>query len=829
MEAKTLSDLFPLRPKIQNNPEPAAVVPHVLSFNAIFNTSQRLYSYRYDEALRHLPANALSMRRDAFINALHQERTFPTANRSWSIKVPDQKDVYQSFVAKSVTQSIRAIPRFDRLRLYMMEAVWYGRYGSHVSWGKRKLEGKELWTLAAHRPVNGDKIFHEFDGTPGVAISPTTRGSYPDDLTKVTDRGTALLLLRRPEHRRQFIIHQHLVNDADYFEPEMGGSIHGTGLRNQVYWAWWLRDEMLAWCTDFMQKVGTLGLLVFFYEDGNPAAKLAAEQAAGKASTEVALTMPMPNGPSVKPTNSVMHIPANTGGVEALQSMIRDYFESHIERLYVGQPSSGGVEGNGFGGSAGAALHADTKYQLLKFDAKNLDETLTLDLVNQIVLLNHPDVDFPVQFVSAVANPEDAAKLQGIVAAAGLGVTFKADEVRDLTGMSKPEEFDETVGGVIEDPMGGEGEGGFGKDDKSKPGQGVTSNANEEREKGSDGTKWADVAAYADDGTYFACYVEDEESGGHWVTIGARGGDDGKRHGGTPVLIKGGRIVKGPKGMLGKKPSEVGKGGPASSESEQRFGQKTDPQEPAYPPEWDEPLNDETASKKKPKLRVTDAMRKQLPAGVKMEHVAELAADIRDNHAAAADYHNEALRYARDRAVGTGNGDLSALVAKVHKRGGDVHSIKEYDLIAESMIEAYPGLIEGDPTTHASDKLFDLVLEGVKPKMTDREAWDLALEYVNENGLDRNDPEPEKRGGGGNAVVDEIGEQIGNLRGDPNERQAAEKIIDKVAGMKREELYLILTEAGLDGIKGGDSKPKLLQRLKNRLTAAVRARERAEV
>jgi hypothetical protein len=845
-----IRNLLPLRPQIADNPEPGAVVPHVYSFSALYNSTQRLYSYRFDEALRNLPSTALAMRRDAFIEALHQERTYPTANRAWSVKVPDQRSAYQTYVSKCITQAIRAIPRFDRMRLCLQEAVWYGRYGVQVTWGKRKIDGKVLWTVTGYRPVNGDKIFFEYDGTPAVAINPTMASAYPYGLTKYSDRGMALLVLKRPEHRRQFIFHQHLVTDADYFEPEMAGGVHGTGLRNKVYWAWWLRDEMLGWCADFMQKVGTLGLLVFFYEDGNAAAKLAAEAAASKASTEVAITMPMPNGPSVKATNNVMHIPANTGGVEALQKMIADYFERHIERLYVGQPSSGGVEGNGFGGSAGAALHADTKYQLLKFDAKNLDESLTIDLIGQLIALNHPDVDFPVMFDSSVANPEDAAKLQGVQTAAGLGVTFKMDEVRALTGLSKPEEFDETIGGIQAglDPAGAPGDpnGGGpagGGDGETEPGQGVTSNDSVERENGS-GTKWADLAAYADDGSYFESYVDDS-GGGHWVTMGAERGDDGKAHGGVPVYIKGGRIVKGPKGMTGKRPSKINsgkeKGGgkvrwrhsanaqaagdklveletskmdnawqkdsgfhvpPGGLDDKQKYknaadflashkgevdapratyqngvlsfedgrhraaaardaGHQTihvtmDPGEAdvaakdlgpgarGYPAEWDEPLNEETASKKGPQFRVTSEMAKALPRGIHPTYIAELAADIRDNHNAMVEYQNDAINYARGRSVKGGLGSLSQLVRLAHKRGGDSESIRGLDLIAASTAAAYPGLIENDPTTNETDRLFDLVLGGVRPKMSDREAWELAVNYARENGLDRPDADPSR-------------------------------------------------------------------------------------
>jgi hypothetical protein len=557
-QSDVLELLGKVRPQIGDNPAPHEIVPHVYSFSSLINTFNRTYSYRFDEALRHMPSNALGMRRDAYIEALLQERFLPTSQRNWSIWVPDLADPKQAEVSKCITSAIRAIPRFDSMRLYLMYAGWYGRYGAQIGLHQRRLDGHVRWTVNTHRPVNGDKIFYDWDGTPEIAINTRLTASYPNELVRRSDRGVTLLKLKRPEHRRQFIIHRHVVDDADYFEAEMGGAIHGVGIRSKIYWAWWMRSEMLSWAADFMQKVGTLGLLVFMYEEGNAAAKTAATDAAAKASTEVALTMGMPAGQNTKPTNAVMHVPPSPAGIDALRGMIEEYWERHIERLIVGQPSSGDTKGNGFGGSAGAALHADTKFQILKWDAGNLDETLTTDLVGLLVDLNYGEVDFPVKFKSAVPSPEDAARLQAVQVAAELGVTFKSDEVRELTGMAKPEDGDETVGGADMaaaaqgiDPETGEPIGaGFGdevggdgppKDGKqTKPGQGLNTNSNVKRETGR--YAWADLAAYADDGSTFARAVEAE--GGAFVTLGAvRVGD--KAVGGHPVLIRGGRVVRG--------------------------------------------------------------------------------------------------------------------------------------------------------------------------------------------------------------------------------------------------------------------------------------------
>jgi len=133
-------------------------------------------------------------------------------------------------------------------------------------------------------------------------------------------------------------------------------------------------------------------------------------------------------------TWGVDHFPAQYGGVEALQRMIQDYFEHHMERLIVGQTLSAGTEGGGLGGTGVAKLHEDTKFQLLQFDADNLAETLTDDLVGPMLRLNVPNADFGIRFEFNVESPDNADKMEAVAKAVSMGVTFKMDEVRELTG-----------------------------------------------------------------------------------------------------------------------------------------------------------------------------------------------------------------------------------------------------------------------------------------------------------------------------------------------------------------------------------------------------------
>jgi len=444
------------------------LIPHAMTFGYILNTVAKTYSFRWDEALKHLPANALAMRRDCYLRSLLQERVLPTVNRAWQI-VPaeDPDDPEAKRDAEMATQSTKKIRRFKRMLRYLMEAPWYGRYGAQTTWGEKSIGGGiRAQTITSHKPVNGDKIQGAWDDTPVVFINSAVASRYPSEYIIYTDRVPGLKLAKQ-SWREQFIIHTHEIDDADYFEGEMAGSVAGVGLRNWIYWAWWLRDEMLSWAVDFMKKAGALGLLIFGYEIGNKAAKAAAEGNAAAASKQTALVMPiLPDG---KNPNPVQHIQIPMNGVENLQKMIADYFEHHMERLIVGQTLSAGTEGSGLGGSGVAEMHEDTKFQLLRFDAENLAETLTDDYLAVWMRKNRPSAKHSLKWEFILPDPQQEKKISSYKTIVEMGGKVKAKDVYDTLGTEKPEDGEEVFGGQAEQGIPGVTDGPPGQE---QPGQG---------------------------------------------------------------------------------------------------------------------------------------------------------------------------------------------------------------------------------------------------------------------------------------------------------------------------------------------------------------------
>src|SRR6266403_5259195 len=241
-------------------------VEHPFTFAGLTSGGgMKTYLTRFDEAMKHNRSNALAMRRDAFIAAKLQERYLPVAltewfveedpgaenqgqiatpEMGWAIEGDDPSDAEQQAAAEEMTQLCKRIPHWQRFIYNLCEACWYGRYANQLRFGTKKVMGEDKFLPIAHLPINGDKIQFDWEGNPCILIySPHQKEleAQGAEITR-TDRGPALLL-RKPEWRQRFIIHRHILNDADFLENALAGGIQGVGIRHMLYWRWWMRME----------------------------------------------------------------------------------------------------------------------------------------------------------------------------------------------------------------------------------------------------------------------------------------------------------------------------------------------------------------------------------------------------------------------------------------------------------------------------------------------------------------------------------------------------------------------------------------------------------
>jgi hypothetical protein len=444
----------------------AFLVPPSREFTQIVNSATKVYSYRFDEAMRDTYVNARSMMRDTFILGLLEERILPTINRDWHLTVEDEKDPFQVHVRDSLTKVVKRIKDFDAMRRQFMMGAWWGRGGNQ--WNFTRLEDlNNAWGIGNWDPLHGDSIQFTYDGVPAIMLDSMTTGWYARNGAKWgidlrwTDRGGTALCLQRPYWRERFGIYQHIRQKADYFEGELAGSVQGFGLRGQVYWQYIARSDALTWMLAYMQAVGMMDLLVFNYPAGNEAARLQqianAQAVIGKAAI-VCPRNPQGNWPAIE------QIQMNEAGLKALQNLVADYFDRNIERMIVGQSmSSGGGQMQGLGDTGRAFLAKATKDEILIHDANRHDNVLTYDLLAPLKRYNFPTAKFPVYFKSLLPNTEAAEKVRNGLDLVSIQVPIKMNELREAAGYAHPEQDDEVAGGpppmMPMDPMGMSGEG----------------------------------------------------------------------------------------------------------------------------------------------------------------------------------------------------------------------------------------------------------------------------------------------------------------------------------------------------------------------------------
>lgn len=447
------------------------LIPTARTFQSVWNSFNKTFSYKRDEALRDSPENALAMRRDIKLRALLQERLLPTINRKWQFVVEEKDDPVSKAIAKRMTELTLRIPRFYRLKSYLAEAAWFGNYGAQVCWARTDI-GHTIWHANpenAHAPVNGDKIQWGWDGTPVIMVEGTWAAGIKEkrpELVTTMDRWGSGYILSQPEDRRRFIIHTHTVEDADFFESEMAGVSRGLGLRSICYWSNWIRVEIFQWIMAFMESVGMMDLLLFNYDENSSGGKEKAESNAKLITGKLAMVVPRKAGnwPAVETINM------NTAGITVLMDVVDGYFDRGLERMMVGQSMTGGEgSGDSLGGEGKSKLARDTKTEIVDWDTRNLDETFNNDLFQPMLRYNFPWYKKSCRFSSVNEDAQSAEKVETGVKLIGAGVSIKADELREAGGYSKPVDGDElakpaqtpglAAGAIGQDPNDPDGNG----------------------------------------------------------------------------------------------------------------------------------------------------------------------------------------------------------------------------------------------------------------------------------------------------------------------------------------------------------------------------------
>lgn len=377
-------------------------LPGVMTFiSRQSGADNTFWADRYDEAMRYSREKALDMNNDTWLQGIVNERMNAVASLEWQLEVPDNRDPRQRQVREGLTRIIKGIPNLHNIIRWLNRAVWFGRYGVQVAWeectfrdfppaGKgpvprpkkrryqmggaedpmaalaggppvpgatgvpkkpkaRSFRARGI-TVGEAWPVNGDKIGHQHDHTPYVMIDASRTDELHDANIIMTTKGMAAAL--HGTWRERFIIHQHEMEDADFYHSEQAEGIHGVGLRSKLFWYWWLKWEWLGNIANFFERVG-LGVTIWYYPTGNDQALSTIKKAAAEQNNNGHIFVPRDPDGGRNTGDGIERVEVPTAGADALRNLI-EYLDGAMERMIIGQEASSRGTTSGMGNEAGA-------------------------------------------------------------------------------------------------------------------------------------------------------------------------------------------------------------------------------------------------------------------------------------------------------------------------------------------------------------------------------------------------------------------------------------------------------------------------------------------
>lgn len=390
-------------------------------------------------------------------------RIAPVAMMEGEVKPENEDDADEKAAAKVVDKIVKSIPSFTKMRWALLMASWFGRYGvqlryrwdkdPHKTYGERLEEMKEgvpdrLLCPFAWSPIHGDKIaFNQYTGGDGVFVRASSSASNSRNTTYGNE---AMVRWIDKDERDQFIIHRHEILDADYFSPEMAGMISGWGLREYCWWPWWFKQNALTWIMMWVERLGT-GFTIWFFEQDNVESERHVRQAAEAQRSNTQILFPRGRDGTRGP--GIERIEASTGGADFLLKVLTDYFGDQIKRMIVGQTLSSQTGATGLGSNV-AEQHGNTRDLICRFDAKNLDETLTTRLVRPIQRWCFPKLKGRMRYESVLEKQDPDKMMNAAEKLFNWGADLPEDHMREVVGIPAPKKGEKTLSKAKSQPQG---------------------------------------------------------------------------------------------------------------------------------------------------------------------------------------------------------------------------------------------------------------------------------------------------------------------------------------------------------------------------------------
>ena len=402
-------------------------VPHYLSKIGLINQIARSYRWAYDEALKDSRKNAVAMLRDVILRDALFTRIAPTSQLMWHLEPRDPTDPRQIDAAAKLTDVIKATPRLQDLFFSLLYATWFGRQGVSLryEWDFSHPDGKRRMVVRDHLPINGDTLVARWATNEwGMYVN----GLYPG-IKEPADINFVHFFT--PAEREAIIVHCHVPEDADFYEPELAGQIRGSGLRGHLYWYWYLASNFLALVADYGERFAN-GIWIAYYPETNPEAKTELENALAAYKTSKVLELPKRADGTSGYGIEIREVSASSP--QFLLDLVVNFFYQYM-RAYITGSSLSHETAIGVGGDA-VGLMEDRISRVVKFDANRLAETLSVEWMPVLTRYNCGE-SVPPPFFKFDLDTPDAARITqaAVVMKKEFGVDVNTTHLMQLNGL----------------------------------------------------------------------------------------------------------------------------------------------------------------------------------------------------------------------------------------------------------------------------------------------------------------------------------------------------------------------------------------------------------
>jgi len=388
-------------------------------------------AYRLD------PNYSAMMRADADIEGVLRSLLVTLAGLEWAVVPTDDENPRLVKLAERVSAIIDAIPRRSDLFRALHEAVWYGCSAANLVYDRDPILGVRIkeWF-----PFASDSLAFDQYGNLAMRV-----GSAYINEPSVTDLGfDSLVHLFDENERRAIVLHRVFTTAPNFIDPNTSEAVYrGVGARDVCWYIWLLKQEVLQNAAAYIERYA-LGIRVGYYPAGNDAAKSEMLTILQNLVNDNSVVLPR-----IGPNESMYDIDikdANAGRAQIFMELV-NWLSSKLKEAILGQSLSSEAGGTGMG-SGVADLHADTLSRVIRYHADALAESVNSDLVRVIATMLGASEEEArgIRFEFAPERPNAKERMEAIQAFVQLGGRVSEREVRDLLGLSEPEDGEAILG-----------------------------------------------------------------------------------------------------------------------------------------------------------------------------------------------------------------------------------------------------------------------------------------------------------------------------------------------------------------------------------------------